>query len=783
MSGVDKQKKYFELLNDIIDTPIYTTRNWRKGNDFKPGKQYKIGGVEPPIDHRTVGSNEVVIDLDAATYSQNKKYSDTITNYLDSISIPYYTFWSGNKSVHIHVFLDLEISSPDVLELIDKAIDLGVDVEQEIRMKLAKQIVEQSGLPARLIGKVVDIGKLKWNAMAGRSTLIRCCGGANSRINRDGDMVTGWKTWYQEMPKSKPKPLGFDEVEYPTAIRQHNVGETFIAEAVSDYIKALTPHKKKELQAIDYTGEFLSMDCVQKVRENGLPVGQRNIGAKALAVACRLDKLEIEKAKEVLREYISNCPKMPEPYTESEAFHWLEWIYKQRKVYWSPMLITIGVCDPHTCPYYGEKYKEEIAVFDVDDPLAAVKEALDYCVVGEDALKMTLFLLYITKEFSPEWCIMLDGDAASGKSHVMKSVANLFGDENEEYFVFSRITKASLNYLEELAPLLQKKVVIIEELQGASDVVEQLRVAISEGKLSLLSTEEVKVEGVTKRVSQIKVIDLSHVLFVTCNAEEYDEGEQLKSRAWILNTDISSEQTKAIMEYSLAEFSAKKLGGIPRLEEIRAGLKFLKRPDKVVFPFAKDLLPYLHSSSVRGRRDVKKMISLVKAHAFVSQKRRSWYVDENGQDVLIADWRDVKNSYIYAGESLNASTQGIGAKDLQYYDKIVNGAGSHISGFTIEEVEKWCDLKKKTAQNTMCRLSSAGFFENKSMPGTPAWYERTDSVPHHLGDLVGYSDVLISTQGVLISEWVSQNANKTKKDHPKPSQKEAFIDDKMENPL
>ena len=76
---------------------------------------------------------------------------------------------------------------------------------------------------------------------------------------------------------------------------------------------------------------------------------------------------------------------------------------------------------------------------------------------------------------------MLDGEASSGKTYVMKAVASLYGVEDEDYFVYSRFTKASLNHIEELSEDWKGKIVIIEELQGSRDVVEQLRVAISEG--------------------------------------------------------------------------------------------------------------------------------------------------------------------------------------------------------------------------------------------------------------------------------------------------------------
>ena len=132
MIRLNRQKTYFEILEGLIDSPIYTTRNWRSGDVFKPGKQRKVGGYLPPIDHRSIGSNEIVIELDAKSFSMNAKYALMISEYLNSQGIPYYNFWSGNKSVHMHIFLDIDIKTKEGQELIREAIKHGCNIYKEL---------------------------------------------------------------------------------------------------------------------------------------------------------------------------------------------------------------------------------------------------------------------------------------------------------------------------------------------------------------------------------------------------------------------------------------------------------------------------------------------------------------------------------------------------------------------------------------------------------------------------------------------------------------------------
>jgi len=762
MNGIKRQTEYLKALIDVIDTPVYFTRNRRnKAGKFVPGKRWEFGKVVPPLDHRTIGSNEVVLELDAKTYSQNYKYAIEIIDYLISAKIPYYTFWSGNKSVHIHIFLDIQITE-GLKEEVKKVLEHGCNLYQEIRMKMAREIIAEAGLSERLIGQgnVVDLAKLKWDDINGKTSLIRCCGGANIKVI-ERKVNTAWKDYYKELPKNKPRPtnshsLMFDAVSYPELpLQKHKVSEGFIAECIEEYFVKLTPKLKKELKTINFEGKFMNVPCIQKLLEDGLPVGKRNIGAKVLAIGARMDGLLIPEAKELLIRYVQSCPQYPQPFEQDEAEMWLEWIYEQPNPYWTcAHARSVGICDKHNCSYQAEKFKDEIAFFDVDQPLGHIKKVLDQLIVGEDELKMQLFLLYLTKEFEPEWCIMLDGPAASGKSHIMKKVAMLFGEEEEEYFCYSRLTQASLNHMDVLADKWARKVVIIEELQGAKNVVEQLRVAISEGKLTLLEAKEVNESGVKSFVTEAKEIKFDNVLFVTCNAEEFDEGEQLKSRAWILNTDQTRDQTSRIIDYYLDDFNYR-INEMPLLDRISLGLKVLVKPDRVVFPFANEIKEYISTSSVRGRRDVKKLISLIKASAYFHQKRRKW-IHRDGQKILIADWRDVYTAYNYAGDSLNASTQGVGSKDLKYYEKIVTHL-VHQDSFQVDDVCSWCGLNLSGAQKLLINLCEAGFFENIVKPPMKATYMKTKINPEYVGDVKVFCAEKARMQDEKLDEWVKEN--------------------------
>jgi len=528
------------------------------------------------------------------------------------------------------------------------------------------------------------------------------------------------------VPDRKPTgPKSFEEVIYPDKIEKYQLDEFFVAGLADKWNKLDIP---KEKVAIPFTGKYLGLPCTQKILE-GIPAGKRSFGAQIVSVACKLDGLSEAEAEAVLRAYVKACSHAPSPFPPEEALDWLKWIYKQRKPYWAcGNCVKLECCFRVDCDYHKKKYEKEIEVFNNPEPLQVIKEALDYVVVGEDELKMQLFLLYLTKNFHPEWLILIDGDASSGKSHTMKAVASLFGEQGKDWFAYSRMTGAALDHAEDLVHQWEKKIVIIEELQGTSKAVENLRVAISEGHLNFLRAEESKDAEGNKTFSTVSEQIPLDCLFVTCNAEEFDEGAQLLSRAWVVNTDTTPGQSGKVIDYYLDEFSGGLSRKIPNLYNIQTALQFLEIPSRIDFPFAKELREFFHTDSVRIRRDIKKFITLVKACAYFHQKDRVW-----NKEILYADWRDVYMVFKYAGAAFNASSQGLGAKDIEHYQNITRNM-AYVPEFGVDDVQRWCSIPNGTARRLMSTLIGAGLFENKNKPPIAASYTKTTIQPKNFDE-------------------------------------------------
>ena len=101
---------------------------WTKWVKF-PGELLQIGGkLAPAIDvHRSILDNEIVIESDYPTYEENHEAAKLIGKIIENKGfIPHY-YYSGNKSIHIHVFFDwdclknLSITKQNVLKVLFKS--------------------------------------------------------------------------------------------------------------------------------------------------------------------------------------------------------------------------------------------------------------------------------------------------------------------------------------------------------------------------------------------------------------------------------------------------------------------------------------------------------------------------------------------------------------------------------------------------------------------------------------------------------------------------------------
>lgn len=95
--------KYYKFQDKILLVHRSSLQdNWRN-RCFYLDENYNSG---TPYNHRSVLNNEVIIEYDNDDPKENLRLIREVANRLDADKLKYSLWSSGNKSVHLHVFID-----------------------------------------------------------------------------------------------------------------------------------------------------------------------------------------------------------------------------------------------------------------------------------------------------------------------------------------------------------------------------------------------------------------------------------------------------------------------------------------------------------------------------------------------------------------------------------------------------------------------------------------------------------------------------------------------------
>jgi len=306
-----------------------------------------------PIDHRNVAYFEVVFDVDDENWEYVRKIATRLIETLEARCYHYYLFTTGGKGVHISVFLRYPIGfNPEL----DKEVGEAEVLPQDLRIAFFDYILSCAFSPDTLTqvkqSKIIDEALVCWDDMK-KGHFIRAEGG--KRIK--DDLLT-YKSMLTKLPASRVAITNPADVVIPT--------EQIVTNVVPDVVirKAIQIRKKKNMYEQMYrTGDQLAKfefkcsadatpvlaPCIQALLNNGASKGNRNNGARVLAIALRYANMRYEDALEYCKAYYEKCTH--EDFNFYEVTAWLDWAYRKDAVYWSCKLpIAMGLCPKSVVP-------------------------------------------------------------------------------------------------------------------------------------------------------------------------------------------------------------------------------------------------------------------------------------------------------------------------------------------------------------------------------------------------------------------------------------------------
>ncbi|MGO9645483.1 MAG: hypothetical protein ACLPY5_12125 [Candidatus Bathyarchaeia archaeon] len=291
--------------------------------------------------------------------------------------------------------------------------------------------------------------------------------------------------------------------------------------------------------------------------------------------------------------------------------------------------------------------------------LYRTKLELDEKIFREDTSKLLLFLTCASAITTRPLSAVITSESAAGKSNLLHSVIAHF--PNVEYF--TRVTPASID---RMGNDLTGRILVVEELRGADAAQGTLRVAISEGKLRLLTTERDEKGKIVNREIETK----GTAVFLTTTTSTVIDWET-QTRLLVISLDESPQQTEGVMKYEAQEYEdvAPRKGEHSKLSSFLGTLL----PYDVLIPYASQLVGCFPSKKLSARRDFKKLLQLIVIITFCHQHQRL-RVRKRIQPLqyrLVATPLDLRYAIQIAGESLRQNVAGVPKRvhDLLQYFK------------------------------------------------------------------------------------------------------------------
>ena len=278
------------------------------------------------------------------------------------------------------------------------------------------------------------------------------------------------------------------------------------------------------------------------------------------------------------------------------------------------------------------------------DRISADLSALGY--VGEDLNKQLLYLCASSRKLDDPISVLILSQSASGKSFLVDCVKKLMPPE--DVVAVTSLSDQALNYI---GDLMHKFLVLGESVHG--EVVEhQIREMLSGKELSRLVTIKDPESG----KMQSQVVRTPVIVASVMSGTNHNINPENASRYFVVNTDESREQTKAIHQNQRNKYALERLGGWVQTAHIvrshQAAQRILQKLG-IVNDFA-HLLDF-PTNLMRLRRDHDRFLDLIACVCFLRQYQKAARRHE-GQDYIVCDLEDYRIAYRIMVEGVLSST-------------------------------------------------------------------------------------------------------------------------------
>jgi hypothetical protein len=246
-------------------------------------------------------------------------------------------------------------------------------------------------------------------------------------------------------------------------------------------------------------------------------------------------------------------------------------------------------------------------------------------VVGEEENRLIMYLIFVNRKREKPLHIISFGSSGAGKSHLQEKVAELIPEEDK--IESTSLTSNALYYYG--VHDLKNKLLLIEDMDGASEILYALRELMSKSRITKIYPKKDD-KGMTKTV-EITVNGPVTVAGCTTQERVYEDNA---NRSFLIYINETPEQDEKIMEYQ----RKKSAGTIDseaekNIKQLLQNTQRILQPLSVRNPFAEQLkIPY---EVFKPRRSNSHYLQFIEAVTYYHQYQREQKVDTATGEIFI----------------------------------------------------------------------------------------------------------------------------------------------------
>lgn len=252
-------------------------------------------------------------------------------------------------------------------------------------------------------------------------------------------------------------------------------------------------------------------------------------------------------------------------------------------------------------------------------------------VTGEEKNRLLMYVVYTYRKSITPLHIICLASSGTGKTHLQEKVGELIPEEDK--IEITTLSENAFYYFGQRE--LKHKLILIEDLDGAENVLYPLRELMSKKRIS----KTIAIKNKNGETKTIHLIVEGPVAVSGCTTREsiYEDNA---NRSFLLYLDETREQDNAIMHYQ-RKLRAGKIDTAAEnsIKELFKNCQRIIEPVRVLNPYAEFLT--IPEEVLKPRRSNEHYLLAVEAITFYKQYQREKKADENGEMFIEVTLEDI----------------------------------------------------------------------------------------------------------------------------------------------